>query len=197
MSTARGHRLVSKFAGAALAIMTLASGAPVAMAHDAVIGATPGDKEVVSAFPSALELEFSGLPKEGFNTVALSRDNGGTPEVLFTGDPTLDGNVVRIDVPDGLTVQPGEYRIGFQIVSSDGHATKGMTTFTYEPAGDTAVTEPLAESTAAPAGSEETTDVVSGEEGSSRRLVLAIVGLLVVAGAAVAAVGKYRKGQAN
>lgn len=197
MNTVRGHRLVSMSAGVAIGVVAFAGGAPAALAHDAVVGATPGDKEVVSEFPSALELEFSAQPKDGFNTVALSRDNGGTPEVLFTGDPTVEGNLVRIDLPDGLDTQPGEYRIGYQIVSSDGHATKGMTTFNYEPAGETTSTEPLVESTEVPGDSEEATDIVSDEEGSNQRLVLAIVGLLALAGAAVAAVGKYRKGQAN
>ncbi|MDK7179444.1 copper resistance protein CopC [Corynebacterium riegelii] len=188
MSSGRGVGRVSKFAAAAVVAGALAASTPAALAHDAVIGGSPADKEVVTAFPTTLELEFSGFPKEGFSTIALSRDVDGKPEVLFSGEPTIEQNFVRLDLPDGLDVEPGNYRIGFQIISSDGHATKGMTTFTFNPTG-----EPLSE--AAESTPDTATETADDEGNSSMRLVLAIVGLLVVAGAAVAALGKLRKGQ--
>ena len=199
MSSDRGAGLVSKIAGAAVVASVLAASAPVALAHDAVIGGSPADKEVVTVFPSTLELEFSGFPKEGFSTIALSRDVDGSPEVLFSGEPTIEQNFVRLDLPDGLEVQPGNYRIGFQIISSDGHATKGMTTFTFNPTG-----EPLAQAAESDVSDVEATadssadtanETVAEEGNSNMRLVLAVVGLLVVAGAAIAAFGKLRKGQ--
>ena len=111
--------------------------AGTAEAHDAVIGGDPANGSVVTNFPDVLTLEFSGQPQDGFNTFALSRvsDN----EVLYTGEPTLDGRFVSLEVPEAVhsavDEAPGEYRIGFQIISSDGHSTKGMTTFTYVPDG--------------------------------------------------------------
>lgn len=117
--------------------------AGTAEAHDAVIGGDPANGSVVTDFPGVLTLEFSGQPQDGFNTFALSRvsDN----EILFTGEPTLDGRFVSLELPGAVHAAadevPGEYRIGFQIVSSDGHATKGMTTFTYMPEGGEVVGE--------------------------------------------------------
>lgn len=130
-----------KMRQAALIILGTVSAASAlagtAGAHDAVIGGDPENGSVVTDFPSVLTLEFSGQPQDGFNTFALSRvsDN----EILFTGEPTLDGRFVSLELPEAVhntaDEAPGEYRIGFQIVSSDGHATKGMTTFTYMPEG--------------------------------------------------------------
>ncbi|AKE41359.1 Copper resistance protein CopC [Corynebacterium kutscheri] len=101
--------------------------APTVSAHDAVIGSTPQDGSVISEFPTQIVLEFSGIPKEGFNTIAVSDQD---QNVLFTGEPTLVANTLTLDVPDEVKAQAGEYTVGFQITSSDGHATRGKTTFT-------------------------------------------------------------------
>ena len=177
MTTARAARIACGVGGTA--IVVVAATAP-ALAHDTVIGGSPADSEVVTSFPSTLELEFSINPKDGFNTIALSRDNGGAPEVLFTGEPTLDGNVIRIDVPATLEAEPGLYRIGFQIISSDGHATKGMTSFTYDPQGGV-----LAQQQEAPAAA-------NGEDAQSMRWLFALLGVLAVGGAAMAAVSRQK-----
>ena len=105
---------------------------PPAIAHDAVVGGSPANGEVVSEFPDTLTLDFSAAVQDGFNTFALSRTDTG--EVVFTGEPTIDGRAVSVDLPADFAAEPGQYQIGYQIISSDGHATKGMTTFTYEPA---------------------------------------------------------------
>ncbi|MDK8243813.1 copper resistance CopC family protein [Corynebacterium sp. UMB10321] len=140
---------VQRTAWAILSAVCVASAlAGSAEAHDAVIGGDPSNGSVVAEFPKELSLEFSGQPQEGFNTFALSRvsDN----EILFTGEPVLDGRFVSLELPEKARESgdkvPGEYRIGFQIVSSDGHATKGMTTFTYAPEGSQVVDETMEDS---------------------------------------------------
>ncbi len=101
---------------------------PVAVAHDSVIGGSPHNEEVVDTFPDTITLEFSGYVKDDFNTFAIS--DADTQEVLFSGEPTVEGRDVSLEVPEDIDPGPGNYRIGFQITSSDGHATRGMTTFT-------------------------------------------------------------------
>lgn len=160
--------------------------APHALAHDAVIGGAPANGEVVEEFPSTLALEFSGEPKDGFNTFALSRVGEGQPEVLYSGEPQLDGRWVSLDVPGGLDTQPGEYRIGFQIISSDGHATKGMTTFTYAPAGSEVATS--SESIVQPENLDEETQ-------TNLNLILAVLGVVVIAGAAFAALARRKRSE--
>ncbi|AKP08851.2 Copper resistance protein CopC [Corynebacterium pseudotuberculosis] len=106
----------------------------VAFAHDAVIDSNPVNGATIDAFPRSLSLVFSGEPKPGFNTVAVS--DASNSKVLFTADPHIEGRNVSVDVPSDLNPGPGNYILGFQITSSDGHATRGKTTFTV--AGDRA-----------------------------------------------------------
>lgn len=114
-------------AASAALLMPVSVGQPAAWAHDVVIRSVPADSSTVEQAPTRIELEFSGIPKDTFNTVALS--NQDTGEVLFTADPKLDDQIIRVDVPANVDVKPGNYKVGFQITSSDGHATRGMTTF--------------------------------------------------------------------
>lgn len=160
--------------------------APAAFAHDSVIGGTPDNDTVVAEFPDAITLEFSGQPKEGFNTVALSRVSDG--EVLFTGEPEIDDRLVTIDVPDEVEddAEPGEYRVGFQIISSDGHSTKGMTTFIYEPSSSDVSGE-----------GGDTADTASDEASGSGLNAITVIGLIVaviaVLGAAIVFMGRGQK----
>lgn len=101
--------------------------APVAAAHDSVVGGSIQTDEVLDELPNEITLEFSGIPKEGFNTIAVS--NVDTGEVLFSGEPTLDGRNLTIEVPEGIETEPGQYQVGFSITSSDGHATRGSVPF--------------------------------------------------------------------
>ncbi|OIR45536.1 hypothetical protein BJP07_04065 [Corynebacterium sp. NML130628] len=163
--------------------------AGTAEAHDAVIGGEPANGSVVAEFPDVLTLEFSGQPQDGFNTFALSRiaDN----EILFTGEPTLDGRFVSLELPEAVRSAandaPGEYRIGFQIVSSDGHATKGMTTFSFTPDGGEIATDGDPHSAAE-----------SQENGSSFTSVTWVgVGVCVLLAGAVLAVFLLRRGKSE
>lgn len=163
--------------------------AGTAEAHDAVIGGDPANGSVVAEFPDVLTLEFSGQPQDGFNTFALSRvsDN----EILFTGEPTLDGRFVSLELPEAVHSAandvPGEYRIGFQIVSSDGHATKGMTTFTFTPEGGEVATDGDAHSA-----------VQSQENGSSFASATWVgVGACVLLVGAVLAIFMLRRGKSK
>lgn len=154
--------------------------APAAYAHDAVVNAWPGDNATVAEFPEELKIEFSGEIKKDFNTFALSRVSD--QEVLFSGEPTVDGRFATLDLPDDLDAQPGEYRIGFQIISSDGHSTKGMTTFTYAAEGADAAQD----QTQGPLP-------IDDEPGSSWTWLIVLGGVLVIAGAAVAMLGRMNQ----
>ncbi|MEJ5919732.1 copper resistance CopC family protein [Corynebacterium sp. H78] len=101
---------------------------PVAEAHDSVVASNPADGGNVDQFPERIELTFSGEPRPNFNTLAISDTK--TKKILFTGEPDLNGNVISLDVPDNITAADGSYMIGFQITSSDGHSTRGKTSFT-------------------------------------------------------------------
>lgn len=117
-----------------LLVMLVCVGVPRAAAHDVVIHSIPENGSTVSEFPHTIELEFSAIPLENFNRVALS--NADTGEVFYQGEPELDQQFVRIDVPTNIQPGDGNYLVGFQITSSDGHATRGKTTFSVRSGGD-------------------------------------------------------------
>lgn len=173
--------------GAAACAVVIAA-APQAAAHDSVIDAQPGMDATVTEFPEKLVLELSGEPRQDFSTVALSRlDGAGRSDVLFTGEPEVDGRNVTLAVPGELDAQPGTYRIGFQITSSDGHATKGMTSFTYAPAGEVS------------SGGQTQTSGESGElavdDAPARNLtwLWLLLGVLLLGGVGVAAMGARQR----
>lgn len=166
---------------AAAATAALVAAAP-AVAHDSVIGSDPEDKGVVSEFPEAVTLEFSGEIQDGFNTVALSRDANGQSEVVYSGEPEIDGRFVTLALPAGLNAQPGDYKVGFQIVSSDGHSTKGMTSFSFNPSGEAT----------ADASKDPVVDAAD-DMSTTMKVLLALAGVLVVAGAGVGALAKSRR----
>lgn len=171
-------------AAAGLACGLALVSAPLAAAHDAVVGGSPADGEVVADFPDTLTLEFSGQVQDGFNTFALSRADTG--DVVLSGEPTVAGQSVSLDVPGNVDPEPGEYTLGFQIISSDGHATKGMTSFTYAPAEETG--QPATASQQDEAQQEQQQQ----EEQPGRNLtwLWALIGVLVVGVAAAAAIAR-------
>lgn len=160
--------------------------APAAMAHDSVLSSNPANGEVVNELPQEITLEFSGTPQGEFNTVALSQDG----EVLFSEEPEVEGQTLTVDVPDDVEAGPGDYMLGYQITSSDGHATRGSLEFSIAEgasgSGDSAGSE-TTEATPATTGSNQ------GEDSSSLpSWLLPLAGIVVIAGALVMAIARFR-----
>lgn len=187
--TAASNVTVRAFGAALIAVvvgtLTVLCLAPAARAHDSVVDANPGVGATVDAFPQTITLVFSGEPRPNFNRLAVS--DAQTKDVLFSGEPTLEGRNVSLEVPEEIDAGPGEYIVGFQITSSDGHATRGKTTFTVAGEG------------AGPAGEAGHSHDAAAQEtdasASARTWVwaaLAFVALLVVVGA-VATVIVHRR----
>lgn len=191
-------------AGALVGGLSLA-GAGAASAHDVVVGGDPADGETLAEFPDAVTLEFSAIPREGFNTFAIS--DAATEEVLYSGEPEIDGRFLTVDIPDEAEGGAGDYRIGFQITSSDGHATRGMTTFTVE-GGEAATpiaaaeSEEAAAATPAAADTEQAQDTEQSEEAEQTGIsgpwawVIAGVAILVVLAVVVMVIQRQRVSRA-
>lgn len=120
------QRIIGLTGAVAMSVMPILF-APAASAHDVVIASTPEDGSVIEEFPDEIVLEFSGMPQNSYNYVALSSADSST--VLFSGEPVLDGQYLSIEVPDDVAREPGRYTVGFRITSSDGHATPGSINF--------------------------------------------------------------------
>lgn len=158
---------------AAAGLMTVC--ASPAVAHDVVVDGAPHDGEELQTFPDSLTLEFSGVPREGFNTFAVSDAETGV--VLFSGEPTIDDRMLSVELPDDLDPGAGDYQIGFQITSSDGHSTRGRTTFSVagEPSADAAAGSSESEAVESDEGV-EVGNLLSGPAG----IVVAVAAILGV-----------------
>ncbi|MBV7281029.1 copper resistance protein CopC [Corynebacterium sp. TAE3-ERU30] len=173
-------RAVLTSVGIAIAAVVAVLSAPLAAAHDVVINSTPGDGSTVKEFPEKIVLEFSAIPLDTFNRVAVSNSDSG--EILYQGEPELDQQLVIIDLPEGLDPGDGNYLVGFQITSSDGHATRGGTTFSVD-SGEGA-TAPATDATSDNSESSEANRLGSEEERSAPTIFIAggIVLLVAIVG---------------
>lgn len=196
------RRAAVTLAALAAAVTGAVSAAPAASAHDAVISSNPEEGSTVAQFPTQLELTMSAEPKPQFNTIALSEKNTGT--ILASGAPTINQNVLTFTLPSDLHPTAGVYTVGFQITSSDGHATRGSFDFTYSGDGSTSASANADAATAVTAtttgaadsansGSAQSTTAANSAQAdttsSSRAWVWwvgAVVALAVIGGIAVA-----------
>lgn len=170
-------RLFSKcalgFVACVGAVLPIA-GAPTAQAHDVILRSSPGDGQTVAEFPREIRLEFSGIPQDSFNTVAVS--DAATQTVLFSAQPTADAQILSVAVPEQVHPGPGEYVVGFQITSSDGHATRGKIGFTVEGATD-----------ASSAQAQPSAGAADIQTKSSQRNLLVVLGVVAIAVFGIAA----------
>ncbi|WP_284845919.1 copper resistance CopC family protein [Corynebacterium sp. MSK039] len=177
---ADAHKLRSRIAGLVAALVTgiamLGAGVGPAAAHDLVVDSTPKQGSKIEEPVKEISLTFSGVPKEGFNRIALSRDG----DVLFTGEPDADGRVLSIEVSDDVDWQPGEYTVGYQITSSDGHATRGSLQFQY---GDVESSD---------SSSSEQSEETGSEGLGVPTWIFGVTSIVVIAGALVLAIARWR-----
>ncbi|MET9226958.1 copper resistance CopC family protein [Lentzea sp. NPDC003310] len=131
------------FAGAAV----LATAAPAA-AHNALIGSDPKDKTSLEVGPSSVTLTFDQDVQggQGINAISVTDSSGGHYEV--SGDPTIKDTAVSQKV--NALGKAGEYKIGYRILSADGHPVSGELTFTLTKDGGGTPTAPVSD--AAPNG---------------------------------------------
>lgn len=147
--------------------------APPAAAHNALISSDPKDKTSLEAGPSSVTLTFDQDVQggQGINTISVVDANGGHYEVA--GDPTIKDNAVSAKV--NALGKAGQYKIGYRILSADGHPVSGELTFTLTKDGTGTPTTPASPDTA------------SGSDGSSDGLPIWvwIVGAVVLLGGGV------------
>jgi methionine-rich copper-binding protein CopC len=103
-----------------------------ASAHNSLIGSTPKDKAQMDSGPATIELKFDQPVQvgQGLNTIAVIGPNNDHWE---GGAASVASNVVTAPVrPLGPA---GDYKIGYKILSADGHPVSGDLTFTLTKAG--------------------------------------------------------------
>lgn len=167
-------------AGAAGLVIGLS--APLAVAHDSVIGGNVVADAPLEKFPREITLEFSGIPKDDFNTFAVSDTASG--EVLFDATPTIDGRNLTVEVPQDIEPGDGEYQVGFRITSSDGHSTLGSVPFSVASgAGGDKPADASADSTKEGEEAQESQEPLSSLPAAAKWIIG--IGAVLVVGAAL------------
>lgn len=176
-------RQVTTGIAAGAAGLAIGLSAPLAVAHDSVIGGNVVGDAPLEEFPREITLEFSGIPRDDFNTFAVSDKSSG--EVLFDATPTIDGRNLTVEVPQDIEPGDGEYQVGFRITSSDGHSTLGSVPFSV---GSGAGGHEAADASADGAKEgEESQDPLSSLPAAAKWIIG--VGAVLVVGAALFAFG--------
>lgn len=181
------------------AVGTVNVAAPAALAHDVVVGGNVEEGKTYDSFPRDITVEFSAVPRDGFNTFAVQ--NKETGETLFDAEPEINGRELTIETPEDVKPGAGEYQVGYQITSSDGHATRGGITFKVAgespqessaepaPAGQASDGQTPAEQTPSDEGESDSTS----QNQSSSVVMWAIVGIGLILGIAAVAVAFIAK----
>jgi methionine-rich copper-binding protein CopC len=127
-------RTISRlFAAFAVALFALVGLAPAAFAHNQLVSSTPADKASLETGPSTIELTFDQPVQggKGLNSVVVVGPNGS--DQWQAGEASVRGNVVTAPVRE--LGPAGDYRVGYRILSADGHPVSGELKFSLTKAG--------------------------------------------------------------
>ena len=126
----------------ALAAVVVASmllaGPHAARAHARLVRSSPANQATLATPPERVELWFSELLEDGFNSVAVVRAAELTAKPrtnLAQGAPTVDrDNRTHMTIPV-QRLGPGHYAVEWRVLSRDGHTATGRFTFRVQTPG--------------------------------------------------------------
>ena len=102
-----------------------------ALAHNVLVGSNPAAGSSVQSGPSTVSLTFNAPVQFGANYLTVIGPDGNHWEK--NDNATVNGDSVAVSVaPLGPA---GDYKIGYRIISADGHPVSGEVTFTLAKAG--------------------------------------------------------------
>jgi copper resistance protein C len=171
-----------------LAGLALLLGATPALAHTRLQGSDPADGASLDTAPAHVALTFNEEMTPGFSTITIVGPDGARYE---TGEVGAEGGTVSTAV---LPLGPaGQYKIGYRVVSADGHPVTGEVTFTLTTPGQATSAPPPAPS-AAPAASPAPAAAAPAESGGGTPVWPWIVGAVVLVGGGVVAALRLGRG---
>lgn len=128
----------------ALGLAALLGASGTALAHNALVGSSPEEGAQLGTGPQEVRLDFNQPVRSGagYNTVTVVGPDGSH---WADAPARVEGTSVRL--PLGELGPAGVYRIGYRVLSNDGHPVSGQVSFTLtEPGGGSPVPPPGAES---------------------------------------------------
>ncbi|MET0871448.1 MAG: copper resistance protein CopC [Paeniglutamicibacter terrestris] len=174
-------RAVPRLLTVALALgLTVLVPVSAASAHDVLTGTQPGNGQTMKVLPKAIELSFNNMPLAIGTEVAIEDTAG---KNWAAGEVKIVDNVVSQPL---LPATPGgKYTVNWRVVSSDGHPIEGTFVFSAAAGGAgatsalTPVSEPAADSSAAPQAPTSGAFPVSPIIGSFVVLLALVLALIV------------------
>ncbi|HJP76819.1 MAG TPA: copper resistance CopC family protein [Pseudonocardiaceae bacterium] len=122
------RRLLLPIVLAGLAVFGFAT---PALAHNVLVGSSPASGASVATGPGTVSLTFDAPVQFGANTLTVIGPDGQHWEK--SGNATVNGDSVSTAVaPLGPA---GVYKVGYRIISADGHPVSGEVSFTLTKAG--------------------------------------------------------------
>jgi methionine-rich copper-binding protein CopC len=186
VGTARVLRTVAVILLAGLALLL---GAAPALAHTRLQSSDPADGASLDTAPEHVALTFNEEMSPGFSTITVIGPDGAHYE---TGEVGAEGGTVSTAV---LPLGPaGQYKIGYRVVSADGHPVAGEVSFTLTTPGP-ATSAPAPAPSAAPAASAAPAPVAAPAESDGGMPVWPwILGAVVLVGGGVVAALRLGRG---
>lgn len=193
---------------AVLAVAVLVGAAPsraalVVPAHTQLVSVVPADGSTIDTPPIRIEITFNEDISPTFAQVSLT--TGGS--ALALGTPGVSGRTVTAAIAD--PTPPGDYLIGFRVVSADGHPVSEQTSFTLlGPATPvTTATETAAPASPSPSSTTgaggggtaatEADDAAASSDSGGRAPVLVAAGALLLLGVGLFAWDQRRRRSAT
>jgi len=177
--------------------------APSAAAHSELVSSDPADGATLEAPPTTVTFTFNEPLMPDFVRFIATDPAGQTGDVPVS---SVDGPTAVIAWPAGAP--GGEWTVNYRVVSQDGHPIEGGITFSYVAASpsaspssataspSSASASPVTPTTAAPtsAAPSPSTSPTADTSGSTSGLLIAAiaVGVIVIAGVAIALVARRR-----
>ncbi|WP_164736442.1 copper homeostasis periplasmic binding protein CopC [Rhizobium vallis] len=112
-----------------IALILTAAAASQALAHAHLKTSSPAEKASVVS-PGELDLTFTEELNLKFSGVKVTDPD---KKEITLGDAALKDDDKVLAVPISGTLAPGNYTVDWHVLSTDGHKTSGIYTFTVKP----------------------------------------------------------------
>ncbi|MFE9661032.1 copper resistance protein CopC [Streptomyces sp. NPDC005955] len=125
----RSVRVAVRCLVAAVPLAAVTGTSSPAFAHPGFVHGTPGSGAVLATPPDRVTLTFSGPMSQDYAQLAVSTRHGGS---LATSMPQVSGERATVEL-EGFA-PAGHYRVGYRVLSAQGHPVSGSYTFTVRSA---------------------------------------------------------------
>lgn len=189
----RRGRVAAVLAATLIGLVALAT---PAFAHSSLISSSPAADAMLPSPPTGVELVFNEDIRDFQPKLAITVGDHDPVEII----PTISGTKVTadlagVDLPSAAGPDPVAWKIGYRVVSADGHPISGLIPFSV---GDGPAPIPSPNGTESPAGTAPA-DGSAGDSGPPAGsgwgawVWVSVLGALAVASAAMAAVLLLRR----